>query len=153
VSLQLHAFKDEPPFDLNFNYRSAVGKLNYLAQTARPGIMYAMHQIAKSLSDPRQSHGEAILNLVCYLKKMHSLGLKFKPESKKGFECYCDMNFSGNWNRNLHPWIPVLLGHEAGGSSSMQDALSSGPPNFNLKLRYLPLRPSTWPCRKHYLCH
>ena len=31
VSLRLHAFKDEPPFDLNFNYRSAVGKLNYLA--------------------------------------------------------------------------------------------------------------------------
>jgi hypothetical protein len=31
VSLQLHVFKDEPPFDLNFNYRSAVGKLNYLA--------------------------------------------------------------------------------------------------------------------------
>ncbi len=48
VSLQLHAFKDEPVFDLNFNYRSAVGKLNYLAQqTTRPDIMYATHQIAK----------------------------------------------------------------------------------------------------------
>jgi hypothetical protein len=35
VSLQVHAFKDEPAFDLNFNYRSAVGKLNYLAQTTR----------------------------------------------------------------------------------------------------------------------
>jgi hypothetical protein len=32
VSLQLHAFKDEPPFDLDFNYRSAVGKLNYLTR-------------------------------------------------------------------------------------------------------------------------
>ncbi len=31
-SLQLHAFKfkDEPEYDLDFNYRSAVGKLNYL---------------------------------------------------------------------------------------------------------------------------
>jgi hypothetical protein len=47
VSLQLHAFKDEPPLDLNFNYRSAVGKLNYLAQTTRPDIMYVTHQIAK----------------------------------------------------------------------------------------------------------
>jgi hypothetical protein len=35
VSLQLLAFKDEPAFNLNFNYRSAVGKLNYLAQTSR----------------------------------------------------------------------------------------------------------------------
>jgi hypothetical protein len=47
VSLQLHAFKDKPAFDLNFNYRSAVGKLNYLAQTTRPDIMYTTHQIAK----------------------------------------------------------------------------------------------------------
>jgi hypothetical protein len=45
VSLQLHAFKDEPPFNLNFNYRSAVRKLNYLAQTTRPDIMYTTHQI------------------------------------------------------------------------------------------------------------
>jgi hypothetical protein len=76
VSLQLHAFKDEPAFDLSFNCRSAVGKLNYLAQTTRPdiNIMYAMHQIAKYSSDPRQSHGEAILYLVCYLKKMRDLG-------------------------------------------------------------------------------
>ncbi len=43
VSLRLHAFKDEPTFDLNFNYRSVVGKLNYLAQTTRPDIMYAIH--------------------------------------------------------------------------------------------------------------
>jgi hypothetical protein len=43
VSLQLHAFKDKPAFDLNLNYRSAVGKLDYLAQTTRPDIMYAMH--------------------------------------------------------------------------------------------------------------
>jgi hypothetical protein len=31
VSRQIHLFKEEPDFDLNFNYRSAVGKLNYLA--------------------------------------------------------------------------------------------------------------------------
>jgi hypothetical protein len=99
VSLQLHAFKDESPFDLNFNYRSAVSKLNYLAQTTRPDIMYATHQIAKYLSDPRQSHGKAILYLVRYLKKTRDLGLQFKPDPKKGFECYCDANFSGNWNK------------------------------------------------------
>jgi hypothetical protein len=51
VSLRLHAFKEEPVFDLNFNYRSVVGKLNYLAQTTRPDIMYATHQIAKYSSE------------------------------------------------------------------------------------------------------
>jgi hypothetical protein len=106
VSLQLHAFKDEPTFDLNFNYRSAVSKLNYLAQTTRPDIMYATYQIAKHLSDPRQSHGEAILYLVCYLNKARNLGLKFKPDPKKGFECYCDADFSGNWNKEYAPVDP-----------------------------------------------
>ncbi len=99
VSLQLHAFKDEPPFGLNFNYRSAVGKLNYLAQTTRPDIMYATHQITKYSLDPRQSHGEAILYFACYLKKTRDLGLRFKPDPKKGFECYSDADFSQNWNK------------------------------------------------------
>ncbi len=99
VSLQLYAFKDKPPFDLDFNYRSAIGKLNYLAQTTRPDIMYATHQIAKYSLDPRQSHGKAILYLVRYLKKTRDLGLKFKPDPKKGFECYCDADFSGKWNK------------------------------------------------------
>ncbi len=69
VSLQLHVVKDKPTFNLNFNYRSAVGKLNYLAQTTRPDIMYTTHQIAKYLSDPRQLHEEVMLYLVRYLKR------------------------------------------------------------------------------------
>jgi hypothetical protein len=99
VSLQLHAFKNEQVFDLDFNYRSVVGKLSYLAQTTCPDIMYATHQIAKYSSDPWQLHGKAILYLICYLKKTCDLGLHFKPDSTKGFECYCDADFSGLWNK------------------------------------------------------
>jgi hypothetical protein len=87
VSLQLHAFKNEQVFDLDFNYRSVVSKLNYLAQTTCPDIMYATHQNAKYSSDPRQLHGKAILYLIRYLKKTHDLGLHFKPDSTKGFKC------------------------------------------------------------------
>ena len=61
--------------------------------------MYATHQIAKYLSDPRQSHDEANLYLLCYLKMTRALGLKLKPDPEKGFECYCDVDFSGNWNK------------------------------------------------------
>jgi hypothetical protein len=63
--------------------------------------MYAMHQIDKFLSDPKQSHGKAILYLVCYLKKTCNLGLKFKPDSKNGFECYCDTDCSEYWNKEF----------------------------------------------------
>jgi hypothetical protein len=61
--------------------------------------MYATHQIAKYSWDPRKSHGETILYLVCNLKKMRDLGLHFKPDPSKGFECYCNADFSGLWNK------------------------------------------------------
>jgi hypothetical protein len=40
------------------------------------------------------------------LKKTRGLGLKLKPDPKKGFECYCDADFSGNWNREFAPVDP-----------------------------------------------
>ena len=43
VNDHLHAYLDKPPLSLNFNYPSMIGKLNYLAQTTRPDIMYATH--------------------------------------------------------------------------------------------------------------
>jgi hypothetical protein len=97
-------------------YRSVVGKLNYLAQTTLPDIMYATHQIAKYSSDPRQLHGEAILCLIRYLKKTHDLGLRFKPDSNsnKGFECYCDADFSGLWNKAFAPLDPSTSKSQSG---------------------------------------
>ena len=64
VSKHLHAHLDKAPFSLNFNYRSMIDKLNYLAQTTRPDIMYATHQLAKYSSNPREPHGDAALYLV-----------------------------------------------------------------------------------------
>jgi hypothetical protein len=93
-------------FDLNFNNRSVIGKLNFLAQTACLNIIYATHQIAKYPSDPRTSHGEAVLYLICYLKKTRDLGLLFKPDCNRDFEFYCDADFSGLWNKALAPVDP-----------------------------------------------
>jgi hypothetical protein len=70
-----------------------VGKLNYLAQTR-----ITVHQVAKYSSCPKKEHGNAILYIICYLKRTSNIGLKFKPNSSKGFEDYCDTDFSGNWN-------------------------------------------------------
>ncbi len=93
VSKILHAHLDKLPFLLNFGYRSVIGKLNYLAQTTRPDIVYTTHQLAKYSSDPREPHGEAVLYLICYLKKTWDLGTRFKPDWDKGFECYCNADF------------------------------------------------------------
>ena len=96
----LFAHKDQSSFALNFDYRSVTGKLNYLAQTSCPDIMFAIHQIAKYSTDPRVPHGEAIIYLVRYLMRSRDVGIRFSPNPSKGFECYCDANFSGNWNKD-----------------------------------------------------
>ena len=101
VSVRLHAFQNSPVFDGSFGFRSAVGKINYLAQTTRPDILMAIHQIAKYSHDPRKEHGEAIIYLVMYLKGTRHIGLYFKPDPTKGFEDYCDSDFAGNWNKHF----------------------------------------------------
>jgi hypothetical protein len=91
-----------------------VGKLNYLAQTTHSDIMYATHQIAKYSSDPRRPHGKAVLYLICYLKKTCDSGLRFKPDSTKGFERYCDADFSGLWNKAFAPVDPSTSKSQSG---------------------------------------
>jgi hypothetical protein len=69
---------------------------------------------APNSSDPRQSHGEAILYLICYLKKTRDLGLKFTPDPTEGFECYCDSDFSGLWNKEFAPVDPSTAKSRSG---------------------------------------
>jgi hypothetical protein len=83
VSEILHTHLNMPPFSLNFGYRLVIGKLNYLAQTTRPDIVYATHQLARYSSDLREPHIEAVLYLIRYLKKTQDLGTYFKPDRDK----------------------------------------------------------------------
>ncbi len=101
VNEHLHAYLDKPPFALNFNYQSMIGKLNYLAQTTRPDIMYATHQLAKYSLDPREPHGEAALYLVQYLKKSLDIRIHLRLNPEKGFKCYCNADFSVAWNKQF----------------------------------------------------
>ena len=134
VNEHLHAHLDKAPFSLNFNYRSMISKLNYLAQTTRPDIIYAMHQLAKYSSNPREPHGDAALYLVQYLKKTRDIGHRFTPDPDKGFECYCDADFSRLWNKQLLVTIQVLRNPAADGLFSMQVVLSFGHLAFRPRL-------------------
>jgi hypothetical protein len=48
------------------------------------------------------------------LKKTCDLGLRFKPDSTKGFECYCDAHFSGLWNKAFAPVDPNTSKSQSG---------------------------------------
>ena len=113
-TLRLHAFLDSPPFQEQWNYRSALGKLNYLSQTSRPDIQYATHMVAKYSSNPKQEHGQTIVYIARYLIKTRDLGLHFKPDSSKGFYCYADADFSGEWNKEFAELDPSTAKSRSG---------------------------------------
>ena len=136
VNEHLHAHLDKPPFSLNFNYRSMIGKVNYLAQTTRP---------AKYSLNPREPHGDAALYLVRYLKKSCDIGIRFQPDPNRGFECYCNTNFSGLWNKQFACHDP-----STSKSLSTQDALSFGNFDFKPRLPCRPLKPNTSRCLSLY---
>ena len=110
----LQAFPESPPFDGPFNFRSVVGKLNYLAQTTRPDIMQAVHSIAKYASNPKREHGDAIMYLAMYLIKTRHIGLKFKPDPSKGFEDYCDADFIGQYDKDYSTVDPSTAKSRSG---------------------------------------
>ena len=114
-STVLHSHSSSPKFDESqFVYRSAVGKLNYLAQTTRPDIMTATHMIAKYSHDPRKEHGLAIIHLVMYLKGTRHIGLRLSPDRSKGFENYVDADFSGLWNKDFAQTDPSTAKSRSG---------------------------------------
>ncbi|CAJ1959006.1 unnamed protein product [Cylindrotheca closterium] len=96
----LSRHSDSPDFDGSFNYRSVIGKLNYLEKGSRSDIAYITHQCARFSSCPKKEHGEAIRWLGRYLKGTKDKGTILKPDKEKGIEVYVDADFAGNWDPN-----------------------------------------------------
>jgi hypothetical protein len=94
----LSRHSDSPPFDASFNYRSVIGKINYLEKATRSDIAYIGHQCARFTSDPKKEHCDAIRWLGRYLKATQDKGLILKPSEHKDLELYCDADFAGNWD-------------------------------------------------------
>ena len=42
------------------------------------------------------------------------MGLRFHPDPSKGFECYCDADFSGNWNKDYAQFDPSTAKSRSG---------------------------------------
>src|SRR6056300_997119 len=67
-------------FDGHFDYRSVIGKLNYLEKGTRSDIAYIVHQCARFTSDPKVEHGEALKWLGRYLIGTKDKGTILKPQ-------------------------------------------------------------------------
>jgi len=104
----------------SWNYRAIVGALTYLMAMARPELAYAVHQCSRFSNDPKQSHEHAIKRIWHYLKLTQDHGLIIDPDLSKGFECYVDADWAGNWNKNF-PDVPYNVYSRTGYVISYSD--------------------------------
>ena len=95
----LHKDLDGLPRKHSWNYRQAIGMLNYLTSTSRPELAMATHQAARFCLDPRLSHERAVHRVGKYLLGTRDKGVIFKPDHTKGLECFVDADFAGGWHK------------------------------------------------------
>ena len=88
---------DGPPHAESWEYRSVIGKLNFLEKSTRPDIAFAVHQCARYSSNPKESHSAAVRYIVRYLMATRDKGLILRPNDHS-FDCYVDADFQGGWD-------------------------------------------------------
>jgi len=86
-----------------WEYRSVIGKLNFLEKSTRPDISYAVHQCARFSIDPKVTHTEAVLRIGQYLLATRDKGFIMAPKSHL-FDCWVDADFAGNWAKECDPF-------------------------------------------------
>ena len=91
----LHSNVDGPPRKQPWNYRSAIGILNYIAASTRPDTSFAVHQCARFCLDPKLSHEQAVKRIARYLAGTADKGIIYRPDVSQSLHCYIDADFTG----------------------------------------------------------
>jgi hypothetical protein len=103
-----------PDFDSSFHYRSVIGQLNYLEKGTRSNISYIVHQCARFVQKPKESHAKALGWLARYLHATKDKGLILKPDNHKDLEVYVDAREDAATNRDTarsrHGYIVTYQG-------------------------------------------
>jgi len=97
-SVKLNRDLHGAPFMEEWNYRSVIGKLNFLEKSTRCDLSYSVHQCAWFSAHPRQSHAIAVKRIVKCLILTRDKGVILNPQ-RHSFDCWVDADFVGNWDR------------------------------------------------------
>ncbi|XP_031279030.1 uncharacterized protein LOC116137478 [Pistacia vera] len=73
-------------------YQRLVGRLIYLTVT-RPDISYAVHILSQFMHQPKQSHMDATIKVLKYLKGCPRLGLLLPRDGNFDITAYCDSDW------------------------------------------------------------
>nr|KYP33073.1 Retrovirus-related Pol polyprotein from transposon TNT 1-94 [Cajanus cajan] len=83
----------DSPYKDPAGYRRLIGKLLYLT-TTRPDISYFVQQLSQFLSCPQQSHYQAAIRVLKYLKGNPRQGLFYLADSPLQLKAFTDSNWA-----------------------------------------------------------
>lgn len=75
-------------------FQQLVGKLIYLTHT-RPDIGFAVSMVSRFMSNPSETHMDAVMRILQYLKSAPGTGLSFKKRRSRGVEVFTDADWAG----------------------------------------------------------
>ena len=82
-----------------WNYRAAIGMLNYLQDSPRSEKVMSVHQYARFSIDPRITHEKAVTGIGDYLLGTRDRDIKFTSYKSRANKCFVDANFAGSWDK------------------------------------------------------
>jgi hypothetical protein len=97
----LHPDHGGHPREETWNYRSIIGKLNFLAQMTRPDISMAVHNCARFSNNPTSLHEQAIKRIGRYLSGTRTKGLLYTPVTNARLNMFVDADFAGTWHKEF----------------------------------------------------
>jgi hypothetical protein len=99
---QLPLGKDEDGDSMSesWMYASVIGMLLYLSTNTRPDISFAVSQVGRFCSNPKQSHATAVKTIVRYLAGTADKGMILAPRGDLKLELFCDADFAGLYTRD-----------------------------------------------------
>jgi hypothetical protein len=100
----LHADPSQTPRTDTWNYRSVIGKLNFLAQITRPDISFTVHQCARFCTRPTRLHELVVKRIIRYLQLTKDKGMQLQPTKSFTLDMYVDADFAGQWHKE-HPCL------------------------------------------------
>jgi hypothetical protein len=95
ASTTLSTDAEGEPMKEKWGYSSIVGMLLYLSTNTRPDITFAVSQVARFSSNPKQSHAKAIKIIVRYLAGTINKGIIFSPAKDLKLDAWSDSDFAG----------------------------------------------------------
>jgi hypothetical protein len=97
-----------------WNYRSIIGKLNYLEKSSRPDLAYAVHNCARFSHDPKVQHSQAVKHIGRYLLGAKDKGMILTPDLEKDLEVFADADFCGLFDSETALYNPITAKSRTG---------------------------------------